>query len=224
MSLKDALTHSLLMFVAATCVVLIVKALPQTSTTQVVASVNGGPAAQGAVAASADIQDGVMVYYLHGNIRCPTCRTIEALTEESLQTGFADDLRSGKLRWQVINYETPGNEHYAFEYEVVAPSVVLAMFKDGKRVKWKSLPDVWDHVGNKMAFIAFVQTSLREFVGESNAAVAASPQPQAPRVVPSLIAPVRVRPSEDPAVARNPMRQADESSETSPEAPLPIPE
>ena len=31
MSLKDALTNCLLMFVAATCVVLIVKALPQTS-------------------------------------------------------------------------------------------------------------------------------------------------------------------------------------------------
>ena len=31
MSLKDALANSLLMFVAATCVVLIVRALPQTA-------------------------------------------------------------------------------------------------------------------------------------------------------------------------------------------------
>ena len=53
-----------------------------------------------------------MVYYLHGNVRCPTCREIEATSEEAVTSGFAGELKSGQVQWQVINYETPGNEHY----------------------------------------------------------------------------------------------------------------
>ena len=83
-----------------------------------------------------------------------------------MQTGFAAELQSGKIQWQAINYESPGNEHFATDYEVVAPNVVLAMYKDGKQVKWKGLPEVWEHVSDQAAFTAFVQTSLREFLGE----------------------------------------------------------
>ena len=46
MSLKDVLTNSLLMFVVATCVVLIVKALPQTPPPQAAAGVSGDGSGQ----------------------------------------------------------------------------------------------------------------------------------------------------------------------------------
>ena len=186
MSLKEATTNSLLMFVAATCVVLIVKAMPQTqATVQAVAGSNSGTsgaAAQGSnsVSPTLAMQDGVKVYYLHGNTRCPTCRTIEAYAQDAVQTGFAEELTSRKIVWEVVNYESPGNEHYAMDYEVVAPNVVLAMFKDGKQAKWKGLPEVWEHVGDKAAFFAFVQTSLREFLGAPRATGATSSNPIRP--------------------------------------------
>jgi len=215
MSLKDALTNSLLMFVAATCVVLIVKALPQTPPPQAVASTsgdnNGAAAAKNNPTPTLAVQDGVKVYYLHGNTRCPTCRTIEAYAQEAVQTAFADELKSGRITWQVINYESPGNEHFATDYEVVAPNVVLAMFKDGKQVKWKGLPEVWEHVGDKAAYFTFVQTSLREFLG----------QPQvAPSTVPSPVAPPTLPVPESPSTATNPVRSPAESAQPS----LPLPE
>lgn len=174
MSFKDAVTNSLLMFVAATCVVLIVKAMPQTQSAMQVA-VNSNSGKSGPVTQSNSgtptpaMQDGVKVYYLHGNIRCPTCRTIEAYAKEAVEAGFADELKSRKIEWQVINYESPGNEHYATDYQVVAPNVVLVKFKDGKQDSWKGLTEVWEHVGDKSAFMGFVQNNLREFLGESQA-------------------------------------------------------
>ena len=186
MSLKEATTNSLLMFVAATCVVLIVKAMPQTqATVQAVAgsdSGTNGPAAQRSNTGTPTlaVQDGVKVYYLHGNTRCPTCRTIEVYAQEAVQDGFAEELKSGKIQWQVINYESPGNEHYATDYEVVAPNVVLALFKDGKPTKWKGLPEVWEHVGDKAAFFALVQTSLSEFLGVPKATEVPLPNPIRP--------------------------------------------
>jgi hypothetical protein len=226
MSLKEATANSLLMFVAATCVVLIVKALPSTqATVQAVAGSNlgaGGLAAQGPSVGTPTlaVQDGVKVYYLHGNTRCPTCRTIEAYAQEAVQTGFADELKSGKVNWQVINYESPGNEHYATDYEVVAPNVVLAMFKDGKQVKWKGLPEVWEHVGDKAAFTAFVQTSLREFLGQPQVASSTVPLPVARRTVRTPAAPVTPQPAPEPSMTTNPIRSPVEPAQPS----LPLPE
>jgi len=163
MSMKNIFTISLLLFVAASIVVLTVKSLrqsPQSATASEV--LNDGSTVSPGLA----IQDGVMVYYFHNNTRCPTCRSIEAYAREAVETGFADELKSKQVVWRVINYETPGNEHYATDYEVVAPNVVLAMFKDGKQIKWKGLPEVWEHVGDKPTFVNFVQKSLREFIEE----------------------------------------------------------
>jgi len=175
MTLKEAITNSLLMFVAATCVVLIVKALPQTQPTALaLAGSNGAPnepVAQNSGTPTLAMRDGTQVYYLHGNIRCPTCRTIESNAKEAVETGFADQLASGQIQWAVVNYESPGNEHYATDYEVVAPTVVLVKYEAGQQTAWKALPEVWELVGDKPAFLSFVQNSLREFMGQSPSAL-----------------------------------------------------
>lgn len=204
------------MFVAATCVVLIVRALPQAPPAAQVAAGSGGATSATAVQTAGNavptpvVRDGVHVYYLHGNTRCPTCRSIEAYAKEAVETGFADKLRSGQVQWQVINYESPGNEHYATDYEVVAPNVVLAKFKDGKQVAWKGLPEVWEHVGNKTAFVDFVQNSLRIFTGEPQVAA---------REKPDSIRPVDMPPL--PVPSPNPMRPSDVPPVPSPPANTP---
>lgn len=165
MTIKDAATNSLLMLVASACVVLITRALPpaQQLSTAAQAGVLPAGAAPAAGMPTPAPRDGILVYYLHGATRCPTCRTIEAYAREAVETGFADALKSGAIRWQVINYEEPGNEHYATDYNVVAPNVVLVKFQDGKQVAWKGLPEVWEVVGDKAAFLKFVETSLQNF-------------------------------------------------------------
>ncbi len=181
MTLKEATTNSLLMFVAATCVVLIVKAVspaPQTVSAMAGTNTGSGSAAQQSVSAPAPaMRNGVKVYYLHGNTRCPTCRSIEAYAQEAVQNGFAEEMKNGKVTWEVINYETPGNEHYATDYEVIAPNVVLAKFEGGKQVAWKGLPEVWEHVSDKTTFVSFVQNSLRQFLGDPVTSSSPNPRP-----------------------------------------------
>lgn len=169
MSLKDAVTHSLLMFVAAACVVLIVKAIPHPARHPPVvanpAAGSGEPAVRetsGTPTLAAP--DGIVVYYLHGNIRCPTCRNIEAYAREAIETAFPDLLERQQIQWRVVNYEEPGNEHFATDYELACPSVVLVKMRGGKPGEWKSLPEVWELVGDKPAFLAFVQKSVRDFL------------------------------------------------------------
>jgi hypothetical protein len=182
MSFKTAVTNSLLMFVAATCVVLIVKALPQTQLAMQVAAnsntgTNGSAVQNNSGTPTPAMRDGVKVCYFHTNTRCTTCRNIEAYAKEAVETGFADELKNGKIQWQVINYESPGNEHYATDYQIAAPNVVLVKFKNGKQDSWKGLPEVWEHVGDKAAFVDFVQKNLRGFIDGSNTAGLSDSQP-----------------------------------------------
>lgn len=148
MTVKAVTRTVLLLFVAVSCVVLVVKRWPQTSSE------------------TRPMQDGVRVYYLHTNTRCTNCRAIEAYAQEAVANGFADQVRNGTVEWQVVNYETPGNEHLASDYQVVAPMVVLVKFADGKQTNWRALPEVWQHVDDKPAFIAFVQENLRQLLDE----------------------------------------------------------
>lgn len=160
MTLKEAAANSLLMFVAATCVVLITKAVTPTPQYLPVADAS---ATGGAAASETAVRDGVKVYYLHGRFRCTTCRSIQEYAEEAVRSGFPQQLQSGEIEWVVINFDEPGFRQYAIDYEVVAPSVVLARYRAGERVAWKNLPEIWEHVGDKEVFVDYIQSSLREF-------------------------------------------------------------
>jgi hypothetical protein len=206
MTLKEACANSLLMFVAATCVVLIVKALP-----------NGGKSSETPTLA---MQEGVKVYYLHSNARCPTCRTIEEYAKEAVETGFADDLKNNRIAWQVVNYQSPGNEHYAIDYNIVSPNVVLVKIKEGKQVAWKGLPEVWEHVGDKAVFVEFVQKSLREFL-QSDSATDSPTVPSTKSDAPSPpLLPLPSAETPDSQSPPSPLRDAPDSQSTA----LPLPE
>jgi len=99
----------------------------------------------------------VIAYYFHGNYRCPTCRKIEAFTREAIDTGFADDVKNGRVELKVVNVEEPGNEHFVQDYQLANRSVVVARYEGGNQKDWKRLDEVWQLVGDKDAFIRFVQ-------------------------------------------------------------------
>jgi hypothetical protein len=107
--------------------------------------------------------EGVIAYYFHSNVRCPTCRKIESYAHEAIESGFGAELESGNLQWKVVNYETAGNAHFAKDYEVIAPSVVLVEIRGGQQKQWKNLDRVWELVmtGTKEGFIQYVQEETR---------------------------------------------------------------
>ncbi len=109
----------------------------------------------------------VVAYYFHGTFRCPTCRKLEAFSREAVESGFPEDLKAGRLEWHVINIEEPGNEHFAQDFQLVSKSLVLVGKEDSKQTQWKNLQDIWTLVNNKEAFIKYVQTEIRSYLGEA---------------------------------------------------------
>jgi thioredoxin 1 len=101
-----------------------------------------------------------------GKVRCETCNAIEQTAREAIEAGFGPEMKSGRIKWRVVNYEEPGNEHYATDYRLAAPCVVLSSMRDGRRESWTSLPEVWELVGDKPAFRQFVQGRVAKQLGE----------------------------------------------------------
>ncbi len=106
----------------------------------------------------------VIVYYFHGNVRCPTCIKIEAYAREAIESAFANELRSGKLQFIVINAQKPENEHYIYDYKLVSKSLVVSEVSGDKELRWKNLNRLWELIGNKRAFMKYVQDQVRDYI------------------------------------------------------------
>lgn len=105
----------------------------------------------------------ILAYYFHGNYRCHTCRTIEALAYKTISDKFAVELQSGEIVWREINVEQTENRHFIDEFQLYSSSLVIVK-KDGeKTVSWKILQDVWRLVRDENKFAEYVAKEIKAF-------------------------------------------------------------
>lgn len=149
--LQRIATWVLLLFVAATVGKLVIDA-------------TGADAAEGPT--EEVVADGVIAYFLHTDVRCWNCNTIEKFAHRALTEGFAGELASGGIEWRVLNMDEPANEHLAVEFELVTSSVVLARNESGERTDWKNLSRVWDLVHEEEEFKSYVADATHAFLEE----------------------------------------------------------
>lgn len=169
MNTKKIFTVSLLLFVAASIVFLIAKESgggnPPGRVEAKSEVAPGKAAATNPTAISAKTPGGkpdkIIVYYFHGNARCPSCMKIEKFTSRSVEENFADDLKKGVVEWKVVNVDEPKNQHFVKDYQLVTKSVVLSMMKGGKEIGWKNLDKVWDLIGNEGDFKKYVKDGVK---------------------------------------------------------------
>lgn len=106
----------------------------------------------------------VMAYYFHGNVRCATCRRIEAFTREAIDSGFVTDLKSGDLEFRAVNIDSSQNKHFVNDYQLYTRSVVLTDLHQGKQTRWKNLDKVWMLSGKKAEFMKYIQSEVSAFL------------------------------------------------------------
>lgn len=106
----------------------------------------------------------VIAYYFHTTFRCSSCKKIEAYSHEAIESGFAKEVRDGTVEFRVINVEESGNEHFMGDYKLFTKSLVLVRMNHGKQQEWKNLMKVWELLGNKEAFVHYVQDELRSYL------------------------------------------------------------
>jgi len=159
MNLKNIITVSLLIFIIASIVYLVVgESSTSTSGT--------GNQTDGTIAAECEM-NGIIVYYLHFTKRCATCNKIEELSHKAIREKFAEELGNGSLFWKTVNVEEPGYTHFEEEYQLISQSLILVDAREGRNRKWKNLDQIWELVWQENQFLDYVEREINKFLKES---------------------------------------------------------
>jgi len=115
-------------------------------------------------ALSAKTRDGVVAYYYHRTLRCPTCLSIEKQAQEAIEAEFSGEIANGLLAWQAINIESPGQEHFEQDFGIDRQTLMFVEWRGGKAARSTKLERVWDLVEDPAAFSGYVQEEMRTFL------------------------------------------------------------
>jgi len=163
MNIKKVFTILLLVFVAGSVGYMVVNEHAAKTAAQEEVVAVADAAVEGEV-----IGEGrqVIVYYFHGDVRCPTCHKLENYAKESVDTYFGDKVAAGELVWQPVNVDKPENGHYVKDYELVTKSIILSEVVDGVESNWKNLDKIWNLVGDKDVYVEYIREGVSAFIGE----------------------------------------------------------
>ena len=67
----------------------------------------------------------IEVYDFHTTNRCVACKSIEANTKYTLETFFAEELKSGKITFKIVNIDEDGNYDLAKKFKASGTSLYL---------------------------------------------------------------------------------------------------
>jgi hypothetical protein len=105
---------------------------------------------------SGDIEK-IEVYHFHATSQCYTCKTIGAYSEETVNTYYSNELKSGKLVYGHINVDLTENKAIVDKYEAKGSSLIIGVYKkDGSFTKQEDT-NVWYKTGNKTEFINYLK-------------------------------------------------------------------
>lgn len=102
------------------------------------------------------------VYYFHGNVRCYTCNNMERFTVSAIKSNFSKELEKGFIEINVVNVDSPENEHFVKKYKLYTRSVVLV--KDNG--EWKNLDKIWSLAGKENEFTNYIVQETSAFTKE----------------------------------------------------------
>lgn len=119
--------------------------------------------ATAAEAPKAPPKDRVVAMYFHRTQRCPTCQKMGSYTEEAVKTGFAGQLKDGMVELYYIDFQNEKNAAYTKAYKITGPALIVAKVADNKVAEFKDLKDIWSNVGDKKAFIKYVQDQIKAY-------------------------------------------------------------
>ena len=104
----------------------------------------------------------VEVYHFHGTHQCYSCKTVGAYAEETVNTYFADELKSGKIIFDHINGELPENSELVNKYEAKGSSLSIGIYgKDGSFSKSEDT-NVWYKIDNKTDFMNYLKGVIEQ--------------------------------------------------------------
>ena len=106
----------------------------------------------------------VNVFYLHTYKRCYSCKMIEKITREAINTHFRNELRNGTLTYKLINIEIKENNHLITDYKLITKSIIVSEVMNGNETRWKNLDKIWQLLQNHPEFKKYIKNEINMYL------------------------------------------------------------
>ncbi len=107
--------------------------------------------------------DRVVAMYFHRTQRCPTCLKMGSYSEEAVKSGFPEQLAGGTVAFYYVDFQDKKNAALKKGYGISGPALVVAKIADNKVAEFANLEEIWAKVGDKAAFIEYVQQGVAAY-------------------------------------------------------------
>lgn len=106
--------------------------------------------------------DKLEVYHFHATRQCYTCKTVGAFSEETVNTYFSNELKSGKLVFAHVNVDLAENKALVDKYEAKGSSLLIGVYgKDGTFSKQEDT-NVWYKISNKEEYLSYLKGVIEQ--------------------------------------------------------------
>jgi len=106
--------------------------------------------------------DKLEIYHFHGTHQCYSCITVGAYAEETVNTYFADELKSGRIVFGHINGELPENQDLVAKYGVTSASLWLGTYAKDGQFSAEQNTNVWYKISNKEEYMNYLKGIIEQ--------------------------------------------------------------
>ncbi|MDP2176724.1 MAG: nitrophenyl compound nitroreductase subunit ArsF family protein [Bacteroidota bacterium] len=104
------------------------------------------------------------VFAFHGTNQCTTCKNMKANTKVTLDTYFAEELKSGKILFQIVDVDDSKNEKIAEKFEATGTALMINQIENGKE-KIVDLSDfAFEKANSKDQFIKELKQQIEDLL------------------------------------------------------------
>mgnify|MGYP002476537137 CR=1 FL=1 len=107
-------------------------------------------------------KDTLTVYYFHTTYRCHSCTLLEKYTRDAVMKNFPAEIKSGGIKFVVLNIEQEPNRHFVQDYQLSFKSVVVSVQGEkGREKRWENLSKVWVYLRDRDALTKYVVERIK---------------------------------------------------------------
>jgi len=106
--------------------------------------------------------DKLEIYHFHGTNQCTSCIAVGDLAEETVNTYFANELKSGKIVFNHINGDLPKNKELVSKYGVTGSSLWLGTYSEDGKFKAEENVNVWYKIKDKQSYMTYLKGVIEQ--------------------------------------------------------------
>jgi hypothetical protein len=112
-------------------------------------------------AKSSEIQK-LEIIHFHGTHQCYSCITVGQYAEETVNTYFADEVKSGKITFAHLNGELPENQELVNKYGVTSASLWLGTYAKNGSFSAEQNTNVWYKIDDKETYMTYLKGVIEQ--------------------------------------------------------------